>query len=134
MEKQKIPPCHKCKSTEVEISQSGPHIKASCAKCGAYIKFVSERELTGGNQMSEFEITFKLQNSEYNEVLLLEKYGDNYGIVLAQESKNGNGTVYKRWIYPQKGKDKVPAEKAIPWRIPLGNRQQSLALLQGMVN
>lgn len=33
--------CIKCQEdVEPEFSQSGPHIKASCQVCGAYIKFV----------------------------------------------------------------------------------------------
>ncbi len=87
--------------------------------------------------MSEFEVPFKLQNSKYNEILLLEKRGDEYGIVMAQEGQDGN--VYKRWMYPQRrekdanGKMKnVPAETGLPWRIPLGSRTEALALLQNM--
>lgn len=84
--------------------------------------------------MSEFEIPFKLAESHYNEVLLLEKYGDNYGIVLSQESKQG-GTNYKRWVYPQRRVDNKnePADKAIPHRIPLGSKTQALTILQGMI-
>jgi hypothetical protein len=84
--------------------------------------------------MSEFEIPFKLENSQYNEVLMIEKYGDNYGIVLAQESKEG-GTNYKRWVFPQRRVDgkNIPAEKAIPLRIPLGPHNQAVTLLSGML-
>jgi len=84
--------------------------------------------------MSQFEIPFKLENSQYNEVLMLEKRGDDYGIVLAQESKEG--TNYKRWVFPQRRVDNknVPAEKAIPLRVPLGNRDQAVRILTAMLN
>lgn len=84
--------------------------------------------------MSKFEVPFRLEG-EYDEVLLLDKYNDEYGIVLAQESRDGS--VYKRWCYPQRRdrqkKDNVPAEKAIPWRVRLGDRKQALTILKGMV-
>jgi hypothetical protein len=89
--------------------------------------------------MAEFEIPFKLENSDYNELLLLEKYGDNYGIVLAQESKNGDGTNYKRWCYPQRRVEEngkmvnKPAEKGVPWKVPLGPKAQAVAILKAMV-
>lgn len=84
--------------------------------------------------MQNFELPFKIEGSEYNEVVLLEKYGDRYSIVLGQESRNG-GTVYKKWCYPQRRVDNqnLPAEKAIPMRIPIGDRNQAIAIMQGML-
>ena len=80
--------------------------------------------------MSEFEVTIKLESSKYNELVVLEKRGDDYGIALAQESQN-NGTNYMKWVFPQKRVDgkNVPNEKAIPFRIPLGNRTEAVSLL-----
>ena len=38
--------CERCQHEGVpELERSGPHTKASCSKCGGYIKFVSKREL-----------------------------------------------------------------------------------------
>jgi len=43
--------CPKCKESAVPVlSESGPHIKAECPKCGSYIKFISERELANENK------------------------------------------------------------------------------------
>jgi superfamily II DNA or RNA helicase len=48
-EKTMVDGCKKCGSKKFKITQAGPHRKLSCAKCGAYIKFVpafEETELT----------------------------------------------------------------------------------------
>ena len=38
--------CHKCHAVgESKFTISGPHIKQSCSVCGAYIKFIHQREL-----------------------------------------------------------------------------------------
>lgn len=37
--------CGKCQCERIVITDAGPHKKASCADCGAYIKFVSKGEL-----------------------------------------------------------------------------------------
>jgi uncharacterized Zn finger protein len=34
--------CKKCGSENYVTASSGPHLKASCADCGAYIKFISK--------------------------------------------------------------------------------------------
>ena len=81
--------------------------------------------------MSEFELSIKLESSKYNELIVLEKRGDDYGIALAQASQNG-GTNYMKWVFPQRRVDgkNVPNEKAIPFRIPLGNRTEALAIIE----
>ena len=80
--------------------------------------------------MSEFQVTVKLESSKYDELVVLEKRGDDYGIALAQESQNG-GTNYMKWVFPQRRVDgkNVPNDKAIPFRIPIGNRGQAVSLL-----
>lgn len=123
--------CHKCqKEQEVILSESGPHVKASCIE-GHYIKFMSQSELKGEKEMSEFEITIDITGSQYNEVIIVEKYGDKYGIGLGQKSKVG-GTVYKKWTYPQVRKDSknFPAEKAIPLKIVFGSWDDSVIIVK----
>lgn len=34
--------CNRCGSTKYTTTPSGPHLKASCADCGAYIKFIAQ--------------------------------------------------------------------------------------------
>ena len=49
--------------------------------------------------MSEFEQVFKIESSQYGELVSLQKRGDTYGIVSMQASKDG-GTNYMRWVFP----------------------------------
>jgi hypothetical protein len=112
---------------EICLRESGPHIKASCNECGAYIKFMSQTELTGEKKMSEFEITVDIPNSQYNEIIIVNKYGDRYSLVLGYKGKEGtNG---KKWCFPQT-KDRKPAEKAVPWGIPLGNKTDAIEVVK----
>ena len=38
--------CLRCKSTdEYTVTVSGPHLKATCKKCGKYIKFLLQNEM-----------------------------------------------------------------------------------------
>ena len=77
--------------------------------------------------MSEFEQVFKVESSQYGDLIMLQKRGDSYGIVSATESKDG-GTNYMRWVFPQRRVDgkNVPAEKAIPLGLKLGNRTEAI--------
>jgi hypothetical protein len=77
--------------------------------------------------LSEFEQTFKVESSQYGELIGMQKRGDVYGIVSMQESKEG-GTNYMRWVFPQRRVDgkNIPAEKAIPLGLKLGNRTEAI--------
>ena len=120
--------CPKCqRDVEIVLSESGPHIKASCFDCGGYIKFMSHSELTGEKEMSEYEITVDIEGSQYNEVIIINKYHDTYSLALGGKSKDGN--VYFKWVFPQ-GKDRQPMEKAIPLKIPLGNRTDAVETIR----
>lgn len=70
--------------------------------------------------MSEFEATFKIESSKYDEIVIVQKYGDGYKILAGKASNKADGTHWLRWVFPQ-GKDKQPMEKAIPLQINLGN-------------
>ena len=67
-------------------------------------------------------------NTEWNDGVLLEEYQGKWSLVMAQDK---DGTVYKRWVYPQKRVDKenVPGDKAIPHKILLGNKDQAVQIL-----
>lgn len=111
--------CPKCLTdVEVCLSESGPHTKASCNDCGSYIKFLSQTELKGEKTMADAEITIPIAGSEYNELIVINKYGDKYSLVLGGKSKTGQ--VFMKWCFPQ-GPDKLPREKSVPWKITLGN-------------
>jgi len=36
--------CKKCKSTNLQVIESGPHKKLTCADCFAFVKFLSKAE------------------------------------------------------------------------------------------
>lgn len=76
--------------------------------------------------MSEFEQAITIECSDYNEVLLINKRGDRYQLILGRKSKKAEGTVMWQMCYPQF--DKKPKDVAVPWNIPLGNRTQGIAL------
>ena len=38
-------PCIRCGATEGKLTESGPHIKVSCAACGAYAYFAPKRDV-----------------------------------------------------------------------------------------
>lgn len=123
--------CQKCqKEVEIYLSDAGPHTKASCMECDAYIKFISQTELTGGDKMSEFEISVPVPNSQYGDVVIINKYGDQYSIVSGGSSKKG-GTNYMKWCFPQ-GADKQPREKAVPWGIRIGNKNEAIEVVTGI--
>ena len=44
--------CPKCNwEGPPDISRSGPHFKASCNKCGSYIKFLSKKEVIRSSEL-----------------------------------------------------------------------------------
>jgi hypothetical protein len=127
--------CPKCsKPVDLVLSKAGPHIKASCFECGAYIKFISEQELTGERKMAgEFEIVVPVDGSEYGDCVMLQKYGDKYQLLAGQLSKKPNGSPWMRWVFPQ-DKDKQPREKAIPLQINLGNLVAARSILAQLLS
>ena len=76
-----------------------------------------------------FQVFYKIESSQYGEGILLEKYGENFGIYAAQESKDPDGTVYKKWAFPQ-NKDKKPIDKSIPMGVKLGNQNEAIETLK----
>ena len=78
--------------------------------------------------MSEFEVFIRNADSKYGDGIMVSKYGDNYSLIAARESKNG-GTVYKDWAFPQ-DRDKQPKAKAIPMGVRLGNRNHAIDTLR----
>ena len=78
--------------------------------------------------MSEFEQVIDIEGSQYNEVLIVNKRGDNYQIILGRKPKNAEGTVMWQMCYPQF--DKKPRDKAVPWCFTMGNMSQSRKLIK----
>jgi hypothetical protein len=75
------------------------------------------------------ELFFRIEGGEYGDGVLLNKYGDGYSLIAAQESQNG-GTIFKRWCKPVFGKDRKVSEKSVPMGVKLGNRTQAIGILR----
>lgn len=78
-----------------------------------------------------FEIFWEKQDEEslkYGRGILLEEYEGKFGLVAANKSQNG-GTIWKQWGYPQT-KDKQPRERALPWKVVLGNKAEAIKILE----
>lgn len=50
--------CTKCGSYDVRYIDAGPHIKAVCKHCGAFIKFVSKKEFAQMNRETDEDCPF----------------------------------------------------------------------------
>ena len=74
------------------------------------------------------EFFYAYPNDDYNGGIVLEEYNGVLSLVAGGKGQ-GNGTVYKKWGFPQK-KDKQPTERAIPWKIQLGNDREAVAALK----
>ena len=68
-------------------------------------------------------------NDNYNQGIVLEEYNGVLSLVASGKGAGSESTVYKKWGFPQK-KDKQPADKAIPWKIRLGNDREAVAMLK----
>ncbi|MFH2022511.1 MAG: hypothetical protein ABIJ33_04545 [Patescibacteria group bacterium] len=77
--------------------------------------------------MSEFEITIEIPGSAYGEIIIIEKYHDQYGLVLGKKGDKGS-TVFKKWCFPEWKKE--PGKKAVPWKIPLGNVTDTIEVIK----
>lgn len=85
--------------------------------------------------MSQFEIVFPVEGSQYNDCVILQKYGDNYKLVAGIRPDDPTRTPFLKWAYPQVGKrgDNRPADKAIPIQVTLGNLVAARAMLTAML-
>lgn len=81
--------------------------------------------------MAELEIFFPYPNSKYGDGIILEEWHDRLSLVVG--SKSQEGTVYKKWVFPQT-KDREPASKAIPWKVQLGSsREEAIDMLKNIL-
>jgi hypothetical protein len=79
------------------------------------------------------EIFYSYPGDSYGRGIILEDYQGTMSLVAAVKSQKTNGTVYKRWGFPQ-NKDRVASEKAIPWKIQLGNKREAVQALKYILN
>jgi hypothetical protein len=69
---------------------------------------------------------FYKTSEQYGNGIILEFYRDSYSLVRGYELKDG--TQRKRWGYPEK--DKAPSEKAIPWKLEMGDKEEAVKILE----
>lgn len=67
-------------------------------------------------------------DDKYRGGVVLQEYNGILELVAAGRG-NGNGTVYTKWCYP-KTKEGWPSDKALPWKITLGNDREAVKLLE----
>ena len=78
------------------------------------------------------QIFYQLQDAEskkWGNGIVLQEYNGTFELVRANKSRNSEGTLYLKWGFPQ-GKNQSPTEKAIPWKLGLGNAREAVAALQ----
>ena len=68
------------------------------------------------------DFAIPIPGSKYGEIIIINEYKGQYSLVLGRETEE---KTYMQWVFPQ-GKDRQPAEKAIPLKIPLGNRDDAV--------
>ena len=75
------------------------------------------------------EISIELPGNQYGEVIVIEEYQGVYGLVLSKKGDKG-GTVFKKWCFPEFKKE--PGKKAVPWKLPLGNRDDAVKVIRAL--
>jgi len=95
--------CKKCGLVVLTLDESGPHVKASCGKCGAYIKFLSKADV---------EIITNTKGKEkmagVNKVILVGRVGKDPDLKFLQSGAavcNFSVATSEEW------KDKLSGEK-----------------------
>lgn len=71
-------------------------------------------------------------DENYHRGFALVEYNETFSIVAVEIGKDGK--TYMRWCFPQVFKDgeRRAAEKGLPWKIELGNRQRAISSLNAM--
>jgi len=67
-------------------------------------------------------------DKQWGQGIIVECYNNVWSLVLGNRNDNG---IYKKWCYPQKhGKLREPWDKAVPWKVPLGNATEAIDRLR----
>ena len=70
-------------------------------------------------------------DKKYERGIALDYYGNEISIVSAR--RGSDGKIYSEWCYPQKGSERVPSSKALPWKITLGMKNQAVQRLEQLL-
>ena len=82
--------CGRCGSGEYTTSKSGQHLKASCAKCGTYIKFLSqgnEVKIMTFGKFKDTAISHIFDKNYLEWILRSDKIKDNLRLALDKRLK-----------------------------------------------
>ena len=74
---------------------------------------------------------YKIEDSQYGDVILLDEYNDKWSLVAAREGNDGK--IYKTWIHHQ-GKNKTINEKASPLAVGRVSRDEMIDMLKFFLN
>jgi len=77
---------------------------------------------------------FIMTHEKYGRGIAVEEYKNEYGICSAVKPRD-DGRVFAEWVYPQGRQDgkNVPKDKAIPFRIQLGVKEQAIQILEKLI-
>lgn len=67
-----------------------------------------------------------IPHSEYNEVIIINKYNEEYSLAAGRKGKDGKN--YMEWVFAQ-DKDRKPREKSMPLKIKLGDRNAAVFVI-----
>ena len=70
-------------------------------------------------------------NEQYKTGIAIDEYEGVYSI--ASVRMGNDDKLYHRWGHPS-NKDKKPSEKAIPWKMTLGDAEAALKIIMGLRN
>ena len=75
-------------------------------------------------------IDFIVTDEQNNRGIALEEYNGKLSLTKGNIGRDGNQ--YFEWGYPQR--DRAPQEKAIPWKIILGDKQEAIEVLNRILS
>lgn len=78
------------------------------------------------------DIFYKYEGNKYGSGILLNEYNNEFSLVAANQKDD---QTFMEWVFPQK-KDgsKTPIDKALPWKIKLGNKEESVKILKFFID
>ena len=75
-------------------------------------------------------IDFIVTDEEKKSGIAIEEYNGKLSLTKGYIDNDGNE--HFNWIYPQR--DRAPQEKAIPWKIILGDKQEAIEVLNRVLS
>jgi len=83
--------------------------------------------------MSIEKENFVKTNEMYGSGIAVEEYKGEYSLQNAKE--NPQGDIWPEWCFPQRRLDgeNVPSQKAVPWKLSLGNKQQAVQRVEQLL-